>query len=157
MAGLFPDVFALLEGEFGTVKEADEVKKNQKVRMHGRLGHVILFLCAYLIWIRSGGVGIVPGAALAFVGDHLGAFRFDSPLAFPRVLSPQTQAEIDQFTLSESLDDVHRVVHLLTKGTLAQQTSAIHVYRLLVVNTKAGADSAMFKDPLECIMVMCHG
>lgn len=31
MASLLPDVFALLEGEFGGAKEAEEVKKNQKV------------------------------------------------------------------------------------------------------------------------------
>ena len=36
MATPFVDVFALLEGEFGGsgVKEADEVKKNQKVSAH---------------------------------------------------------------------------------------------------------------------------
>jgi hypothetical protein len=45
MAGLFPDVFALLEGEFGTVKEADEVKKNQKVRLRNRVSDVNLILC----------------------------------------------------------------------------------------------------------------
>jgi hypothetical protein len=78
---------------------------------------------------------------------------FGLPLAFLAPLLPQTQAEIDQFTLSESLDDVHRVVHLLTKGTLAQQTSAVDLYRSLVVNSTTGVDVAMLKDPLECITV----
>lgn len=32
MASAFPDVFALLEGEFGVMREAEEVRKNQKVR-----------------------------------------------------------------------------------------------------------------------------
>lgn len=72
-----------------------------------------------------------------------------------RVLSLklQTQAEIDMFTVNESLSDVQRIVYLLQKGTASQQSSAVACFRTLVTRRALTPDAAVLREPFDIIFV----
>lgn len=65
----------------------------------------------------------------------------------------QTQAEIDSFTLNDSLTDTQKILYLVAKGSHAQQLSAVEHFRRLVGYRAPLLPEAALRDAIDAFIV----